>query len=348
LGNLSVAPKFEELTESYVKGSPCRANIIRDNCFSHNPYRAEVLLKRTFNQTIIENTKEVLEHLRNQTVLLVGDSLSAGIFWTIVCHFSQFSPTTYDFSWRVGKSAFSDATDNTTCPGNPFCALVGGESYFEKYNLRMRFETLYTYGSRGRWFVESTLTAVFPLPTIVFWNFGMHYNDKGSFVKAVQEFRGELFRLTVQFKNDGIRFPTLYWIETVPQHFTNGYFEHGISDHKQSQFIGNNVYADLECSPIFNKLKYFEEDYRNRQFDVLMPEFVHNRQIVRIAKSLYNQYDAHVDYGDSLRDVGPDCTHYCVGSGIYRHILNEVFKKLISCLGHNCPKTELAVPSLRL
>jgi hypothetical protein len=49
LGNLSVAPKFEELTESYVKGSPCRANIIRDNCFSHNPYRAENLLKRTFN-----------------------------------------------------------------------------------------------------------------------------------------------------------------------------------------------------------------------------------------------------------------------------------------------------------
>ena len=97
----------------------------------------------------------------------------------------------------------------------------------------------------------------------------------------------------------------------------------------------------LLCTPHHNDTYSHAQDWRNRLAESVFSDFTKNERMIRIARPLYSQWDSHVDYGDSVRGEDnmshvKDCTHYCLGSGVFRFVISQVMTAVTRCLEGHC------------
>jgi hypothetical protein len=203
------------------------------------------------------------------------------------------------------------------------------------------------YGRKARTTLRETAER-FPSSTIIA-NLGVHYNDYKPLFTSLLEFQEDVRNLN----GTAVRW---LWLESFPQHFSGGYYNY-TADTVMFDPQHSKRTRGLWCTPVTNGRLYHTENWRNRAVDMVLQDFVKEQRVIRIATALYGQWDAHVDYGDSLRvrpapagtagttgtadgsdgtdahvHVHKDCTHYCLGSGVFRFVIDEVAHALIGQL----------------
>lgn len=329
------------LAASFTSKSPCRALALHDNCFSHNPNRATGLLHRSFTsskQSYLNSSLKALINLQNTLVVFAGDRTMASVYASLVCHFSQFSTATYNFDWLYDHDKhLHDSDGQDKCPGDPSCYLVGGETVFAAQKVTFRFIQVTTYQGKGseafqRFIHDHTQ------PSIVIVNFGAHYTDEEAFSEDLLAFRRDGVKASKRLAAAGASGLQWFWLESAPRHYVNvvGANQTTVLDASHTA----KSHFNLLCEPIENKALYHKLDWRNRLVETLVPDFQRSSRLIPIAHALYDQWDAHVDNGDSFRaEAHMDCAHYCVGSGVFRFIVDQVLSSVQTCLGGGCANT---------
>jgi uncharacterized membrane protein YgcG len=239
----------------------------------------------------------------------------------------------------------SDGLSPSKCPGKPDCYLLYAQSHYAAYNLTISYDQLNVYKNPRSHQALFALAHKWPSAIIV--NFGVHYNAYGVLINELQRFRNDMADLKKAEDAAGVRKTAWFWLESFPGHFAQGYYSGAPPDtdlldphnavYNAAGDLVRTLNPGLSCTPLENELKFlWEEDWRNRFVERVLPEFVRHDRILRIAHPLLPQWDAHVDYKDSLRVRGPgvrkDCTHYCQGSGVFRLVLSTLLSKLLGCL----------------
>ena len=321
-----------ELTVSFTAESLCRALTMRDNCFSHSPSRAESLLRRKFTfQNAEQDPLLTLSSMRDQYILFSGDSIVLSVYQSFVCHLTQFSNATYEYVWAYrDETILSDSSGQDKCPGHPSCHLLGGKSYITRYNITIAYQQVNKYQGRVKKTLHQKLVDRISQPTFLILNLGAHYNEEENFKRDVHALHTDLLQISEDQRNAGCRVTHMLWLESFPQHFPGGA---GFYQAAAKHTVPHNQ-SSLRCEPIADKRKYFQADWRNRAVETIMPDLTVNNRIIAVAAPLYDQWDAHVDYGDSLHtpQQPADCTHYCLGSGVFRFVVERVLTSIVACL----------------
>jgi len=319
------------LIASYSPKAPCRAQIIRDNCYGHNPRRARLLARRTFGSSAVLNTTEVLNTLENQVIFFAGDSTVNAVFTSLVCHFSQFTEVKYDLKWYYNRSTvLTDEGGQDKCPDHPTCRLINGRTFLPQYNIRIVYQQVHVYEKRERELFLQVVEKTHPTVAIV--NFGVHYNYKKQHILHLTQFNNDLKFLLDRQITSNARMAQWLWLESFPQHFPG---ERGYFPRPFTPALPNNTHW---CAPIPNIENHYADDWRNRLPEVYVPLFNSSNRVIAIAEALYSQWDAHIDHGDTLRSGAqrPDCAHYCLGSGVFRYALSEILTSVMTCLRGGC------------
>lgn len=322
------------LMHEYVTEMACPAIFARDNCFSHNPERANKLLRRRWKGSKSPvNAESTLQALRNKRILLLGDSTMSSTFASLVCYFAAITRTTYSNRWLLpGDVIVNDSMNQTRCPRDPDCYLLVGQAAYPKYNLSIDYEQVNTFNGRARVRVSDLMASdKLRSPTIAVINFGVHYHNYRDLVRDLGGFVDDWKQWMQHHKPHSrtmrSQAPTVYWMESFPQHFSGGYFNDTMDRQGFVPVTAPRQRGGLWCTPLVNEQEYAQnEDWRNALAHKVLPQFAASRRIVRIAQPLYSQWDAHVDYGDSRRvhSTHKDCTHYCLGSGVFRFVVQEL------------------------
>ena len=333
------------LMASFTSHSPCRALAIRDNCFSHNPQRADALLHRTLKQKseiLQPNPKTILPLLKNKVILFVGDTTMAPVYASVVCHLSQLSTVSFNLSWHYDHNSKVQVDEHKNeCPSHPSCHLMRGDSYFAATNTTFRYIQLNVYSGRFKMLLQPILRGKVEVPAVVFMNFGAHYDEKEHFHQDLTVFKADLIKLQNRHHYTNIPIGPWFWIESMPQHFPEGgYYDVNATRPDLEAFRTAQAHFNLRCEAIADTASYHRNDWRNRLVEQIIPDFMRNARLIQIAEALYDQWDAHVDHGDSFRtEAHADCTHYCTASGVFRYIVEKVISSIFSCLRgqKNCP-----------
>lgn len=348
------------LMNGYKSNSTCRVMTIRDNCFSHNPDRARNLLNRYWKLNSkpkwfvdIADSDELprlLVEFQNKSIAFFGDSTVLSVFTSFVCYLGQGTDTEYKMVWLDDEDhILLDVNGQTKCPYHPSCYILAGVVFLPEYQITLIYDQINTYNNRHTKQVLHTIVdGPNPRPDVVIINLGVHYNDLNSFVHEVWSLKGDLKNILHRQKEFNSKYISWHWLESFPQHFPNGYFSEGdgrgIAHTLESVLPSNATNASinpaiLNCKPYLNATDFYQKDWRNRLPEQIMHEFYTHHRVIKIAEPLYEQWDAHVDYGDSRRilSTSSDCTHYCTASGIFRFVLNEVVSSVKKCL-HNCTR----------
>jgi len=325
------------LIDSFTSKSPCRALTMHDNCFSHNPNRATGLLHRFFKSDTpskSETPQQALLGLQNKLLIFAGDRTMASVFASLVCHFSQFSLATYNLEWVYdGDKHLRDKEGQDKCPGDPSCLLAGGETYFAAVNATFRYIQVNTYNGKGREAFQNFIHNE-TQSSVVVVNFGARYTDDDVFGDDLLAFRRDGVKVSKRLEASGAALQW-FWLESAPRHYVN-FAEANRSAALDASHTAKSHF-NLLCGPIQDKVMYHKLDWRNRLVETLVPDFQRSARLIPIAEALYDQWDAHVDTGDSFRaEAHMDCTHYCVGSGVFRFIIDQVITSLHTCLSGNC------------
>ncbi len=343
------------LMASFNAQSPCRALAIRDNCFSHNPQRADALLHRKFSQKskiAPLNPKTILPLLKNNLILFVGDTTMSPVYASVVCHLSQFSEATYNLVWHYDYNNKVQVDEHQhECPNHPSCHLMGGDSYFAATNTTFRFMQLNAYYGRFKKQLQPIIHGKVAAPAAVVINFGVHYDEEERFRQDLTSFKEDLAKLQNRHHHTQTPIGPWFWLESMPQHFPGrGYYDVNATQLPLKAYRTAQAHFNLRCEAITDPVAYHKIDWRNRLVEQIMPDFMRNARLVQIAEALYDQWDAHVDNGDSFRsEAHTDCTHYCTASGVFRYVVQKVISSMLVCLRGNCPmgpaQGEAALPS---
>lgn len=364
----------EEIIQNFYYGSPCRALTIRDNCYSHNSQRAEHLLIRKWikHEAIkarVDVSKpgtlvDILSDLKNKTISIVGDSTVLSVFASLACHLSQQETPHYRFSWLFErKQILLDAKGQTVCPMHVSCYILSGEVYYPHHNITLWYQQLNTYSKRSRELLHTVVESTHNRPDIVLINFGVHYNEYKAYITDLFNFQKDMEGIMERQKMANAHQISWHWIESFPQHFSHGYFNYSADSRIRLSAYNPSAHAEtssrnvslahttnsLHCTAIANATYYYQEDWRNRLAELVLPEFYTNHRVIKVAEPLYDQWDAHVDYGDSRRvtKAAADCTHYCTSSGVFRFVLSEVLSSVKRCLHGHCPDRYFFYPPMR-
>jgi hypothetical protein len=324
-----------DVMNEYSAQMACPVIFVRDNCFSHNPQRAKRLIRRYWpvrNTAAGNNIVKSLNKLRNQRVLFVGDSTMAAAFTSFSCYFTPVSNATFQSLWLLPNDVLVDDKQNQTrCPRDPDCYLLHSYVVFADYNLTIRYQQLNTYTALQRRTIRDWVSAPGYVQTIVILNMGVHYNNYKHFLRDMETLKGDIADWGEQQRRQyGTLEPIsrIYWMESFPQHFSNGYFDDDVDRVNFNPARAPRAQGGLWCSPPKVSFAVYarERDWRNR----LAEKVLENQRMIRIALPLYSQWDAHVDYGDSLRvnSTHKDCTHYCLGSGVFRLVVHEILSTI--------------------
>lgn len=180
---------------------------------------------------------------------------------------------------------------------------------------------------------------------------GLHFNEPNGYRTVLRSF-------VARFANETLYPTSLYFMETLPQHFPtfpNGYFHKEVY-HNLSDPLFH--YADRGCKPIHlseakadellddedkttanpwkNDALHEVRDWRN---DILHEVLDGTRwKILSLAKELHSQYDAHLGYANNWNAhelmkgqpvVNLDCLHWVSDSGVFRYILTKIYNKIL-------------------
>lgn len=333
------------LATSFSTHSPCKALAMRDNCFSHNPKRARALLRRT-HQTIHHNASlsgpdEILSRLKNQVFVFLGDSTMSASYASLVCFLSSFVEVKYEMMWLYKDDLILyDTRKQDKCPHHPSCYLLNAQVTIPSHNLTMYYQQHNVHRNREKRLLVSMVEGSSVVPTVVIVNFGAHYIHEKVFASELQTFRNDLVAVLARQRAAHIPSAQWHWLESFPQHFPNsGHRGGGYYDPGAPPPTHNTTTGELQCVPIVDEKLFHAEDWRNRVVDRILPELKLNSRVIPIAEALYSQWDAHVDYGDSQRahKTAMDCTHYCLGSGVFRFVIDQVLGSVLACLHGACP-----------
>jgi hypothetical protein len=186
----------------------------------------------------------------------------------------------------------------------------GKTIYYPAYNITLHAEVL-RYGRYAGDLLHSQNS--FDIAVVAF---GLHFNEyPGKPARDIDrfDFETELVKLANDIEaivaNPTSSLTQIFAMETFPQHFhgmENGYFQ--------------GTFRPTSCSPLdeTSLTRYNATDWRSLALDkVLKPR---NIPILRISKALVSQWDAH---------IVEDCTHYCITSAVFRHILNVMYNGLL-------------------
>jgi len=136
-----------------------------------------------------------------------------------------------------------------------------------------------------------------PRDSIALMNIGLHFNDKNSYLKFLEEFEG------LCLKNRCTN-ATIIWQETAAQHFPgskNGYFN------QRGKCKSGCVKIKRE---IMQKL-----DFRNKMAEELMNQY--GIPILHVWDLTQDAYDMHVQLNSNSGLC--DCTHFCNNAlGVFR------------------------------
>jgi hypothetical protein len=276
----------------------------------------------------------------------MGDSTVVSTFASFVCHLGIGQSTQHDLKWMLpGDRIVHSINGQGECPGSADCYLLQGRSHIEAYNLTVLYQQMNGYGRKARTALRETAER-FP-SSVIIANLGVHYNDYKPLFTSLLEFQEDVRNLN----GTAVRW---LWLESFPQHFSGGYYNY-TADTVMFDPQHSKKTRGLWCTPVTNGRIYHTENWRNRAVDMVLQDFVKVQRVIRIATALYGQWDAHVDYGDSLRvrpapaaDTGnagrsdgtdarvrvhKDCSHYCLGSGVFRFVIDEVVHSLLTVFG---------------
>ena len=336
----------EKLMTGFVSQSPCHAMAIKYQCFAYSPKRAlEIMHRKWVSHSNAPDHIDlssadplsILSKFEGMNILFVGDSTVATAYVTLLCHFSQFAKIDYKIVWSVDDRMVDEFRHQTGCPEHIDCHILAGECTISEFNIVFRYQQLNTYDAGSRQLLHRMVSYLKPYPTVAVINMGAHYGDPVEFAKGLNILKSDF----EMWEKTQTHHPNTSWLwtEVSATHFTNGYFSHAedfIPNRKDGVSVSNN---SLMCSPMKDFKAYYEADWMNRLVETHLPEFVNSGRIIRIARPLYDQWDAHIDHGDSQqsRVYKKDCLHYCAGSGAMRLILSETVTSMVRCLEH-CPK----------
>jgi len=175
--------------------------------------------------------------------------------------------------------------------------------------------------------------------TVAVINLGAHYDKEKALMGGMWNLREDLVRMR---KVLGSSFPSLLWLESFPPHFGDSNAHNMYYSFNETFDVISSIQSKQQLSSSFarshrlycsvgniTRNTFYARDWRNR----IAEDFIHGTSIIRVAAALFNQWDAHVDYGDSLRmqPYQRDCTHYCLGSGVFRYAISAVLMRLQGC-----------------
>lgn len=286
-----------------------------------------------------------LEVIRNRQVVLFGDSTMRQTWKTIACSLynvhlpeqeGKGSIPRFYARWReVGGYA----SNHLVCPLYPKqCVIDVGIGLFDGYNSVFRLmemhEGFYKSGMLQTLVKEMYLTS----DDVIVINFGLHYNSDDlignpAMHKDLEHFRHDVIDL-------GSRCPHIFFQESFPQHFTRAEGNNGYYTSKKG-------FHQSRCSAIENITFAQQYDWRNTMLDKVLRRMAptdlvesnsmnssveqeRNVNIVRLAKGLITQWDAHLDHDNPYNRFSTtgDCTHYCSTSGALRFVVQQLYNSL--------------------
>ena len=224
-----------------------------------------------------------LHRMRHRTLIIAGDSLSKNL-----CIHLQRALSEY----RIDEPRYIDPFDQS--------ALFGCKT-FKRGVLVCCGWIAFSYGTKERYNLNMFRgsDAIFAnnlhSADIVLWNTGIHNSLEfgGGYDTAWELVNRTLF----DWNEHKDRLPRLWWRETYPQHFKDGYYK--------SKEISANCF-DISKLDIVNTTGYY-----NQKVEPLLQKYdVPRLPVYHSAVPLY-----HAHY-----NPGIDCSHWCIGkSGPYDH-----------------------------
>ena len=331
--NITGRNTIEGIVKEFNDTNVCPAIFQRDSCLTHNPERALNLLSRRWvrSRPIGKFTPAtVLDKLRNQYIYFLGDSSIASSYGSFVCYLNQYSKARFKQFWLLPGDIMFAETVPKQCPHNPDCYLLASTAVFLEYNLTIQYEQINTYTRKAQLLPNS----LSPTTSMVIINLGLHYHSSKHLLKSLIELKTEINQINENRLNSNLTQISWHYMESFPQHFSQGYYNAEF-DHRLAQLATDNLImksnSKLSCTAISNAALYHSRDWRNDLAKDVFGYLTQTHRFISIAAPLYSQWDAHVDYGDSLRvrDAYIDCTHYCFGSGVFRLVVEEIIQSLL-------------------
>jgi hypothetical protein len=268
--------------------------------------------------------QEFLKRMKNKNLVFMGDSVIAQYFFALVCTLTRLTTLTFELRHHnTGKTKF--------CPfGNEHCTYIDSTVRIPSINatlkvsrMRKMVQTVHVvdgeyYGHDALW---KPLYGLNLSRTAYFYNFGLHINESSVYSRLLQWLVKDLSHF------NRTAFPRLYFVETSPQHFggSNGYYHKHLADELLREHRGcvKNNRSDEDMANL---------DWRNRLLAEHLNETVqrdYNVRIIKIAKGMYSQHDAHVGPTRNWNVASVDCTHFCFPSGVFDYVIRQIFNRLV-------------------
>lgn len=323
----------------------CKAQVLFYSCYyqeGHPEYpfpqgRAKRLEYSRFHPEnplcLAPRTSDMLSILQNRRILLLGDSVMIQIYLDLLCKLSSSVDIDIDITFGVNTHR-----PTLQCPfGKKHCHPYSGLARIRSFNIELYGQQMgYEEGFIKSKFINFINGFNMTKKDIVVFNYGLHCNNQIQYKSILTEFMNELLEYQ---QSDTM--PTIFLLESTPQHFptSNGYFDPDVA--KESQFCGlpNVTSKDFE-SPDFTK--WFRSlDYRNILLQSLYNSSFNNKGfgpninlsenhanpvlLIPIAEALYSRIDAHIDRSPFFWTNSPDCTHWCMPNGIFAYIHQKLY-----------------------
>lgn len=230
------------------------------------------------------------------------------IFQSFVCSLYSITKSEMKLQWNHHHDG--KVYTDVTCPlKEKHCHLWASSILFPDAQSSIEFRDIYDYPPNS---LRSWLHDTGPRDVVVI-NFGLHFNDKSSFESALQSFSKDL---SDYFAMKGNEAPKILFRESLPTHFETKTSSAGYFHDKDGQPKG------ARCVPLPAAASYEQivaDDWRNN----LLEKYLNSTGVglMKVAKALYSQYDAHID-GDSkiVSFEAADCVHYAAQSGVFHYL----------------------------
>jgi hypothetical protein len=286
----------------------CAAQTVQQSCYGHgNIVRAQAIERR---QWIPRNTSECLpfypaDYLRlveGRKVVLVGDSITMGLWSAFACATYQSTSSDLQISWYEVNAKVSAAFyNNKTCPFGAFhCHIQGsGSVRFPLFRSQLIYHSLARY-TKG--FVHHIVAhhRLQPRDVIVL-NWGVHINlgEEHLYPPMLEDFKADLAELKANHS-----LPLTFFLESFPQHFGGDSGDYGNRSKEQIAQRGIHCFPNLLPDD-----QVHERDWRNR----IAEQHLHNTvPIIKVHYILPKQTHLYITVSDGVW-IGGRCVVQPVG-----------------------------------